>query len=138
MSRVQIALNVSNIDEAVDFYSKLLGEKPKKQRLGYANFAIAQLPLKLVLIENSKQAGTLNHLGIEVKTTAEVEIASDRLKQLGLATKTENEVNCCYALQDKVWVADPDGFPWELYTVLENSETFCRSTKADKPVNCCK
>ena len=138
MSRVQIALNVSNIDEAVAFYSKMLGEKPAKQRPGYANFAIAQPPLKLVLIENDKTAGTLNHLGIEVETSAEVAIAGDRFKQLGLATKTEEQVNCCYAVQDKVWVTDPDSSSWEIYTVLGDSESFCREASTQETVNCCK
>ncbi|MDZ8051565.1 MAG: ArsI/CadI family heavy metal resistance metalloenzyme [Aulosira sp. ZfuVER01] len=122
MSRVQIALNVSNIDAAVDFYSKLFGTKPAKLRPGYANFAIAQPPLKLVLIENQEAAATLNHLGVEVDTTTEVNTASDRLQQLGMETRTEEQVTCCYALQDKVWVHDPDGAPWEIYKVLADSQ----------------
>jgi catechol 2,3-dioxygenase-like lactoylglutathione lyase family enzyme len=122
MSRVQLALNVSNIDAAVDFYSKLFGTEPAKRRPGYANFAIAQPPLKLVLIENPEAIGTLNHLGVEVETTAEVNIASDRLQQLGLETRTQEQVTCCYALQNKVWVQDPDGAPWEIYTVLSDSQ----------------
>lgn len=121
MSRVQLALNVSNLDAAVDFYSKLFGTEPAKRRPGYANFAIAQPPLKLVLIENQEAAGTLNHLGVEVETTAEVNTASDRLQQLGLFTQPEEQVTCCYALQDKVWVHDPDGAPWEIYKVLADS-----------------
>ena len=122
MSRVQLALNVSNIDAAVDFYSKLFGTEPAKRRPGYANFAIAQPPLKLVLIENAETAGTLNHLGVEVETTDEVVTASDRLQQLGLETRPEEQVTCCYALQDKVWVHDPDGAPWEIYKVLADSQ----------------
>lgn len=122
MSRVQIALNVSDIDAAVDFYSKLFGIEPAKRRPGYANFAIAQPPLKLVLIENAETAGTLNHLGVEVETTDEVVTASDRLQQLGLETRPEEQVTCCYALQDKVWVHDPDGAPWEIYKVLADSQ----------------
>jgi catechol 2,3-dioxygenase-like lactoylglutathione lyase family enzyme len=121
MSRVQLALNVSNVDEAIDFYSKLFGTTPTKRRPGYANFAIANPPLKLVLIENANQAGTLNHLGVEVETAGEVEVASDRLQQLGLATRNENDVTCCYAVQDKVWVKDPDGTTWEVYTVLADA-----------------
>lgn len=121
MSRVQLALNVSNLDAAVDFYSKLFGTEPAKRRPGYANFAIAQPPLKLVLIENQEAAGTFNHLGVEVETTAEVDAASDRLQQLGLETQPEEQVTCCYALQDKVWVHDPDGAPWEIYKVLGDS-----------------
>ncbi|MBD2355746.1 VOC family protein [Tolypothrix sp. FACHB-123] len=122
MSRVQLALNVSNIDAAVEFYSKLFGTEPAKRRPGYANFAIAQPPLKLVLIENSEAAGSLNHLGVEVETTGEVNTATDRLQQLGLQTRTEEQVTCCYALQDKVWVHDPDGAPWEIYKVLSDSQ----------------
>ncbi|GAB4133868.1 MAG: cadmium-induced metalloenzyme CadI [Cyanobacteria bacterium J069] len=121
MSRVQLALNVSNVDEAVAFYSKLFGAEPAKRRPGYANFAIAQPPLKLVLIENANASGRLNHLGVEVETPEEVTTAGDRLSQLGLSTLSENQTNCCYALQDKVWVSDPDGSPWEIYTVLADS-----------------
>ncbi|MBD2537152.1 VOC family protein [Nostoc flagelliforme FACHB-838] len=122
MSRVQLALNVGNLDAAVDFYSKLFGTEPAKRRPGYANFVIAQPPLKLVLIENAEAAGTLNHLGVEVETTDEVVTASDRLQQLGLLTQPEEKVTCCYALQDKVWVHDPDGAPWEIYKVLADSQ----------------
>jgi catechol 2,3-dioxygenase-like lactoylglutathione lyase family enzyme len=121
MSRVQIALNVSNIDEAIAFYSKLFKVEPTKRRAGYANFAIAQPPLKLVLIENAASAGTLNHLGVEVSTSEAVTEASDRLQQAGLLPTPEHQVTCCYALQDKVWVHDPDGAPWEIYTVLADS-----------------
>lgn len=121
MSRVQLALNVSNVDEAVTFYSKLFRTEPAKRRPGYANFAIAQPPLKLVLIENPGASGRLNHLGVEVESTNEVTVANDRLKQGGLEPKPEEKVTCCYALQDKVWVHDPDGASWEIYTVLADS-----------------
>jgi catechol 2,3-dioxygenase-like lactoylglutathione lyase family enzyme len=123
MSRVQLALNVSNIDEAVAFYSKLFRTAPAKRRDGYANFAVTEPPLKLVLIENASAAGTLNHLGVEVFSTDEVAAAKARLAGDGLATATEDNVTCCYAVQDKVWVDDPDGAPWEIYTVLGDSET---------------
>ena len=122
MSRVQLALNVSNIDEAVDFYSKLFQTEPAKRRDGYANFAIAEPPLKLVLIENADAAGSMNHLGVEVFSTDEVIAAQARLAGDGLATATEDNVTCCYAVQDKVWVDDPDGSPWEIYTVLGDSD----------------
>src|SRR5436190_745710 len=108
MSRVQLALNVSDVDEAVAFYSKLFQAEPAKRRPGYANFAIAEPPLKLVLIENPEAAATLNHLGIEVFSTDEVAAAQARLAGEGLATATEDNVSCCYAVQDKVWVDDPD------------------------------
>jgi catechol 2,3-dioxygenase-like lactoylglutathione lyase family enzyme len=122
MSRVQLALNVSNVDEVVEFYQKLFGVAPAKRRPGYANFAIPEPPLKLVLIETSKSAGTLNHLGVEVEADAEVKLASDRLQQSGLIPVREEGVDCCYALQDKAWVSDPDGVPWEIYTVLAQTE----------------
>ena len=122
MSRVQLALNVSNLDEAVGFYSKLFGSQPAKLRPGYANFAIADPPLKLVLIEDKGMTGTINHLGVEVESTSAVERARRRLEAEGLVTAVEDQVACCYALQDKVWVDGPDGEPWEIYTVLEHVE----------------
>ena len=122
VSRVQLALNVSNLDDAVTFYSKLFGTEPAKVRPGYANFAIADPPLKLVLIEGHGEAGSLNHLGVEVETTDEVGAAQARLAGEGLSTATEDEVACCYAVQDKVWVDGPDREPWEIYTVLADVE----------------
>jgi catechol 2,3-dioxygenase-like lactoylglutathione lyase family enzyme len=122
VSRVQLALNVANIDEAVAFYSRLFGTEPAKRRPGYANFAIADPPLKLVLIEGQTAPGTLNHLGVEVFSAAEVAAAQVRLSDAGLAPAPEDGVTCCYAVQDKVWVDDPDGAPWEIYTVLADAE----------------
>ncbi len=122
MSRVQLALNVSNLDAAVAFYSELFRAEPAKRRPGYANFAIVEPPLKLVLIENPEAEGRVNHLGVEVGSTDEVTAASRRLAGAGLATATEEGVTCCYARQDKVWVDDPDGAPWEIYTVLADSD----------------
>ena len=126
MSRVQLALNVSDLDEAVAFYSKLFGVEPAKRRPGYANFAIANPPLKLVLMETedargSGVAGALNHLGVEVESTAEVTAATSRLSAEGLQTEVEDQTTCCFAVQDKVWVNDPDGAPWEVYTVLADA-----------------
>ena len=121
MSRVQLALNVSDLDAAVAFYSKLFNAEPAKVRPGYANFAVAEPPLKLVLIEGS-QGGTLNHLGVEVESAELVEATGQRLAEEGLVTATEEGVACCYARQDKVWVDDPDGAPWEVYAVLEDVE----------------
>jgi catechol 2,3-dioxygenase-like lactoylglutathione lyase family enzyme len=123
MSRVQLALNVSDIDEAVAFYSKLFAVEPAKRRDGYANFAIDAPPLKLVLIENPGADGRLNHLGVEVFSADDVAAAQSRLAGDGLDTATQDNVTCCYAVQDKVWVDDPDGAPWEIYTVLADSET---------------
>jgi len=140
MSRVQLALNVADLDAAVDFYSKLFATEPAKVRPGYANFAIAEPPLKLVLVEAHGAAGTLNHLGVEVDDTAEVTAATRRLKDEGLATATEDEVSCCFAVQDKVWVDGPDGEPWEIYTVLadvEHPHGELRSTEPEADAPCC-
>lgn len=122
MSRVQLALNVSSIDDAIGFYTKLFGVAPAKVRPGYANFAISDPPLKLVLIERPGEGDRLNHLGVEVSSREEVGAAQSRLAGQGLATATEDGVACCYARQDKVWVDDPDGAPWEFYTVLGDVE----------------
>jgi catechol 2,3-dioxygenase-like lactoylglutathione lyase family enzyme len=122
MSRVQLALNVSDLGQAVEFYSKLFATEPAKLRPGYANFAIAAPPLKLVLLEGHGDGGTLNHLGVEVASTDDVSAAHSRLEAAGLATATEGEVACCHAVQDKVWVDGPDREPWEIYTVLHDVE----------------
>jgi catechol 2,3-dioxygenase-like lactoylglutathione lyase family enzyme len=123
---VQLALNVSDIDAAVDFYSRLFATEPAKRQPGYANFAIDEPPLKLVLIENPAARGTgpmgaLNHLGVEVATTKEVHEAVDRLSGAGLDTEVQESTTCCFAVQDKVWANDPDGAPWEYYTVLADA-----------------
>lgn len=122
MSRVQLALNVADLDEAVAFYSKLFGAEPAKRRPGYANFAIADPALKLVLFESPDAHTRLNHLGVEVDSAEDVWSARARLAGEGLVTASEEHVSCCYALQDKVWVDDPDGAPWEVYTVLADAE----------------
>ena len=125
MSRVQLALNVNDIDEAVSFYTRLFGTEPAKRRPGYANFAIAEPPLKLVLLENPGQGGTLNHLGVEVADVGAVDAEQARLAQEGLAVVDERDTTCCYAKQDKFWVQGaPDGESWEIYTVLADSPTF--------------
>lgn len=120
MGRVQLALNVADLDEAVGFYSKLFQTEPAKRRPGYANFAVVDPPLKLVLFENPSQAGTLNHLGVEVGTADDVVVATRRLSALGLQTDVEDGVTCCHALQDKVWVSGADA-RWEVYTVLNDA-----------------
>jgi catechol 2,3-dioxygenase-like lactoylglutathione lyase family enzyme len=122
MSRVQLALNVADLDAAIGFYSKLFDTQPAKVRPGYANFAIAEPPLKLVLIEGHGEPGSLNHLGVEVSSTDVVGEAQRRLTGEGLACATEEQVSCCFAVQDKVWVDAPDGEPWEIYTVLADVE----------------
>jgi len=133
MSRVQLALNVDDVDEAIAFYTKLFGTAPAKVRPGYANFAVAEPPLKLVLIQNPGHGGTLNHLGVEVETSGEVAATTSRLADEGLATATEEQVTCCYAVQDKVWVDDPDGAPWEIYTVLADAEAPATGLRGVEP-----
>ncbi|MEI6701131.1 MAG: ArsI/CadI family heavy metal resistance metalloenzyme [Actinomycetota bacterium] len=120
MSRVQLALNVSNLDEAIEFYSKLFQTQPAKVRPGYANFAIVEPPLKLVLMEGGGEPGSINHLGVEVASTEEVAAATSMLAKEGLATLVEDATTCCFAVQDKVWVDGPDGAKWEVYTVLSD------------------
>jgi catechol 2,3-dioxygenase-like lactoylglutathione lyase family enzyme len=126
MSRLQLALNVSDLDRAVDFYSKLFGCEPAKRRPGYANFAIAEPPLKLVLIEKVDGRGdgvfgALNHLGVEVDSPEEVQKSTRSLSAGGLNPDVQESTTCCYAVQDKAWVSDPDGAPWEVYTVLADA-----------------
>jgi lactoylglutathione lyase len=140
VSRVQLAINVEELDPAIEFYSKLFATGPAKVRPGYANFAIAEPPLKLVLIETPGQGGTLNHLGVEVSSTDEVTAAQGRLASEGLATATEEGVACCYARQDKVWVDGPSGEPWEIYTVLEDVEMLggqLRTVDPETGATCC-
>jgi catechol 2,3-dioxygenase-like lactoylglutathione lyase family enzyme len=151
MSRVQLALNVSDLEAAVAFYSKLFGTEPAKRRPGYANFAVTEPPLKLVLIEGQGEPGTLNHLGVEVASTDEVASAQARLSGQGLATAVEDQVSCCFAVQDKVWTDGPDGEPWEIYTVLADVEmpagelrtvepgtdAMCCSSAPESAARCC-
>jgi catechol 2,3-dioxygenase-like lactoylglutathione lyase family enzyme len=123
--RIQLALNVDNLDESIAFYSKLFGAEPSKLRPGYANFAIAEPPLKLILMENPGEGGSLNHLGVEVCDTDAVDAEQRRLANVGLASIEERGTTCCYARQNKFWVeGTPNGERWEIYTVLEDSQTF--------------
>ncbi len=123
--RVQLALNVNDLAESVAFYSKLFGTEPAKLRPGYANFAIAEPPLKLVLLENPGQGGRINHLGVEVANTDAVDAEQARLAEVGLASTDERDTTCCYAKQDKFWVQGaPNGEQWEIYAVLADSPTF--------------
>jgi catechol 2,3-dioxygenase-like lactoylglutathione lyase family enzyme len=125
VSRLQLALNVNDIDEAIAFYSKLFGSEPAKRHPGYANFAITEPPLKLVLLENPGQGGTLNHLGVEVDDIDTVDAEQTRLAEAGLASVEQRDTTCCYAKQDKFWVqGTPGGEQWEIYTVLADSQTF--------------
>lgn len=121
MSRVQLALNVSDLDEAITFYSKFFNTPPAKVRPGYANFALDEPPLKLVLIEGGGTPGSINHLGVEVFSTNEVAAAATRLASEGMTTDIEESTTCCYAVQDKVWVDGPDESKWEVYTVLADA-----------------
>jgi catechol 2,3-dioxygenase-like lactoylglutathione lyase family enzyme len=124
MSRIQLALNVDNLAEGVAFYSKLFKTEPAKVKQGYANFAIAEPPLKLVLIENPGHGGSINHLGVEVESSEKVHAEIGRLAGEGLFTEEEIGTTCCFATQDKVWVTGPGGEKWEVYTVLADSDTF--------------
>ncbi|MCV7220198.1 ArsI/CadI family heavy metal resistance metalloenzyme [Mycolicibacterium elephantis] len=128
MSRIQLALNVDDLDQAIAFYSKLFNTGPNKVKDGYANFAVADPPLKLVLLQNPGQGGTLNHLGVEVPTSEQVHAEIARLSSAGLATSEELNTTCCFATQDKAWVTGPGGEKWEVYTVLADSDTFSGSS----------
>jgi catechol 2,3-dioxygenase-like lactoylglutathione lyase family enzyme len=124
MSRVQLALNVDDLDTSIAFYSKLFATEPSKVRPGYANFAVGAPPLKLVLIENPGKGGSINHLGVEVADTDTVDAEQTRLAEVGLASVDERDTTCCYAKQDKFWVTGtPNGESWEIYTVLADSPT---------------
>lgn len=124
MSRLQLALNVNDLASSIDFYTKLFDTAPSKIRPGYANFVVADPPLKLVLIENAGQGGSLNHLGIEVTDTETVDAEQSRLAAAGFAAAPERNTTCCYAVQDKFWVENtPDHERWEIYTVLSDSDT---------------
>ena len=125
MSRLQLALNVDDLDTSIAFYSRLFGAEPAKTRPGYANFAIVDPPLKLVLIQNTGVGGSINHLGVEVDSTDDVDAAQTRLAGTGVDSRDERDTTCCYAKQDKFWVENtPDGEQWEVYTVIADSATF--------------
>lgn len=128
MSRVQLALRVPDLEASVAFYTKLFGAEPAKRRPGYANFAIAEPPLKLVLIEGrEEQATRLDHLGVEVEDTAQVTDAAQRLADAGLTVVEENDTSCCYAVQDKVWATGPGDEPWEVYVVKGDADTLAKA-----------
>ena len=137
MARVQLALNVSDIDEAVEFYSKLFGTEAAKREPGYANFAIAEPPLKLVLIEG-EGGGTLNHLGVEVETAEEVVAAEGRLSSDGLETTGVDDTTCCYAVKTETWVNDPDGAPWEFYVKTGDADQMASTVLSEgQSAQCC-
>jgi catechol 2,3-dioxygenase-like lactoylglutathione lyase family enzyme len=122
--RIQLALDVDDLEAAIEFYSKLFGAEVNKRKPGYANFAIDEPPLKLVLFENPGSDQRLNHLGVEVFDDEDVHVATDRLREAGMADLVEDETTCCYAKANKVWAVDPQGLRWEWYRVIEDSETF--------------
>ena len=136
MSRVQLALNVTDLDQAVEFYSKLFGSEPAKRKPGYANFAIADPPLKLVLFE-AAEGGTLNHLGVETDTAAEVEAAEARLSGTGLETSGVDDTICCYASKVETWVSDPDGARWEWYVKTGDTEQLTNQVVGDGEASVC-
>jgi catechol 2,3-dioxygenase-like lactoylglutathione lyase family enzyme len=137
MSRLQLALNVNDLEESIDFYTKLFGTDPAKVRPGYANFALTEPALKLVLIENPGRGGSINHLGVEVTDIGAVDAEQTRLARAGLASVDERDTTCCYAKQDKFWVlGTPNGEAWEIYTVLADSPTF-RAENEDASARCC-
>ncbi|MFJ8745333.1 ArsI/CadI family heavy metal resistance metalloenzyme [Embleya sp. NPDC127516] len=128
MSRVQLALRVADLEASIAFYTKLFGTEPAKLREGYANFAVAEPPLKLVLIQGEPGNDTvMDHLGVEVETTDQVTAATDRLADAGLTTREENDTTCCFALQDKVWVSGPGNEPWEVYVVKADADTMTKA-----------
>ncbi|AFU01567.1 ArsI/CadI family heavy metal resistance metalloenzyme [Nocardia brasiliensis] len=133
MSRVQLALNVDDLDQAITFYSTLFNTEPAKRKPGYANFAVAEPPLKLVLIENAGQGGSINHLGVEVESSERVHGEIARLSEAGLFTEEQIATTCCFATQDKVWVTAPDAERWEVYTVLADSESFGTARELAEP-----
>jgi catechol 2,3-dioxygenase-like lactoylglutathione lyase family enzyme len=124
MSRVQLALNIDDLEAAIVFYSELFNTEPAKRKPGYDNFAIAEPPLKLVLLENPGSGGTLNHLGVEVESSDTVHAEIARLSEAGVFTEEQIGTTCCFATQDKVWVTGPGGDRWEVYAVLADSDTF--------------
>jgi hypothetical protein len=135
MSRIQLALNVEHLDQAITFYSNLFHTEPTKLKPGYANFVIADPPLKLVLLENPGQGGTLNHLGVEVDSSEIVHAEIARLTEAEMFTEEEIGTTCCFATQDKVWVTGPGGERWEVYTVLADAESF--GDTAAEATTCC-
>ena len=134
MMRLQLALNVHDMDSAVDFYSKMFGVPPRKRKPGYANFAIAEPPLKLVLFQAQGTRERLNHLGVEVFDDAQVESAAKRIKGGGLRHHVEDDVTCCHARQNKVWAHEPEGLRWEWYRVIEDVDP---ETVEPRDPGCC-
>ncbi len=128
--RIKLALNVRDLEAAIEFYSKMFGVPVHKRKPGYANFVVDQPPLKLVLFQLPDAPERLNHLGVEVFDDEDVTVATERLKAAGLEHLVEDETTCCYAKQNKVWASEPDGMRWEWYRIIEDSETFHASPES--------
>ncbi|MDD9368802.1 MAG: ArsI/CadI family heavy metal resistance metalloenzyme [Acidimicrobiales bacterium] len=135
--RLQLALNVTDLDEAVDFYTKMFGVEPAKVRPGYANFAVADPPLKLVLFAGQGEGGTINHLGVETEAAEEVVAAEARLTAADLATTGVDDTECCYAEKTETWLTGPDGAQWEWYVKTGDSEKFTSAAIAPACGTCC-
>ncbi len=141
-TRVHVSINASNVERSLPFYQVLFAQEPSKIRPGYAKFEVVEPPVNFTLNENSSftPGGTISHFGIQVKSTAEVLAAKDRFIQSGLATFDEENVTCCYAVQDKVWVTDPDGNSWEVFVVLEADAPVHSANRPGleaEPIACC-
>lgn len=135
MPRFQISLNVADVEAAVQFYSRLFGVEPVKRRAGYANFVVAEPPMKLIVIEDEGTPGTLNHLGIEHSDSARVASETARIAGLGVPVLVDDQHTCCFATQDKAWARDPDGVPWEVYTVVDDADHFGYNPHGGTPVD---
>lgn len=135
-SKVHVSLNVSNVENSIKFYESFFGEKVNKVRVGYANFDLQNPPLKLALnqVPFEKNQGSLSHLGVQVYSKEEVQKGIERLKSSGLMTLEENNTTCCYAVQDKVWVSDPDGNKWEIYVIVDDLD---KNSKKEELKGCC-
>jgi len=135
MSRFQLSLNVDNVDASVEFYTKLFGVEPAKHRAGYANFVVSDPPMKLVIIENEGEPGSINHVGIEFESSDEVAANTERVAAAGLPVEVEDPHSCCFATQEKAWTQDLDGVPWELYTVIADTSGFGASPRGGTPLD---
>lgn len=135
--RLQLALNVADLDQAIEFYTKMFGAEPDKTKPGYANFAIVDPPLKLVLFEGAGESGSINHLGVEVETSAEVVAAEERLAAAGLVTTGVDDTVCCFAEKTETWVEAPDGNRWEWYVKRADTDQLEHVPAPDGAGTCC-
>jgi len=135
MSRFQLSLNVDDVEASVEFYTKLFGVGPAKHRAGYANFVVEDPPLKLVVIEHEGTPGSINHVGVEFETGEAVAAETERVSALGLPVHVDDPHTCCFATQEKAWTRDVDGVPWELYTVVSDTDGFGASPRGGTPLD---